>query len=306
MSGGRRVSAFGLDVQADFDIPGTVQDAAGLGKSLFLKAVPATELEPLLGQPRILRDLNVFDGSAYVMLEGADGDVLFSYGRRALFHLSADRQVLRCAPFTSEHPSWKRVLLDTILWTVSWLRGFELLHASAVGTAAGIVAFVAVSGGGKTTLAAEYLKRGAPLFCDDILALEEAGDQVLAYPGPPLVNLPRKVEPSSVGAADVIAEFDDERWVSLGTQTPAAEPLAAVVLMNRAQGETARCTQIDGTSLALLPHAVYFPHVAARERARFELFGTVAGTTPLLSLTADPSVPGATLADLVGDRIDAQ
>ena len=68
------------------------------------------------------------------MLEGADGDVLIRYGHRAFFHLSADRRVLRCAPTERDDPIWQRVLLDTVLWTASLLRGYELLHASAVQT----------------------------------------------------------------------------------------------------------------------------------------------------------------------------
>ena len=100
------------------------------------------------------------------------------------------------------------------LWTVSLLRGFELLHASAVTTDHGLIALVARTGGGKSSLAAEFLRRGAALFSDDIVALDDAGGEVIAHPGPPLMNLPRVLPPAQVGGT-VVAEFGDERWVAL-------------------------------------------------------------------------------------------
>ena len=83
-------------------------------------------------------------------------------GTARIFHLSTDGRVLRCAPTDRDDPIWQRVLLDTVLWTVSLLRGYEQLHASAVRTADGVIAFTAGSGGGKTSLAAEFLRRGRP------------------------------------------------------------------------------------------------------------------------------------------------
>jgi hypothetical protein len=192
--------------------------------------------------------------------------------------------------------------MDTVLWTVGLLRGYELLHASAVETGAGVVAFVSGMGGGKTSLAVEWIKRGAVLFADDIVALDDRSGAVLGYPGPPLMNVPASQE-GSLPEAVTLARFGDERWVQLDTRSRAPAQLSAIVIVHRAPGEVARCDPITASSLGLLPYAVSLPHLEGRARRRFELLSAAAQSTPMLRLGADPAVPPAQLADLVQAQI---
>jgi hypothetical protein len=299
-----RVVGFGLEVTADFPLPGLeMMTGAEPAHRLVLRRVTADMLPAPGDEPRYLRNLQAYGGSGFVMLEGAAGDVLFQYGRRAIFHLSADHRLLRCATGTGNEALWQRVLLDTVLWTVSLLRGFELLHGSAVGTPGGTVALVAGMGGGKSSLAAEYLRRGASLFTDDVIALAGAEGAVVAHPGPPLMSLPRRLTGDRLRGAEVIADFGDEHWVRIARETPVPRPLAALVLIHRVPGARASCSRLDATSLTLLPHVVTLPHLTQRARHRFEMFGAVAASTPVLSLTADPSVATHDLADLIQGQI---
>src|ERR1035441_1963395 len=87
-----------------------------------------------------------------------------SDGTRAVHHLSADASVLQCAPSDPAEPSWWRVVLDSVLFTVALLQGYEALHASAVATRDGVIAITAAAGGGKSTLLAELLLRGLGLM----------------------------------------------------------------------------------------------------------------------------------------------
>ena len=116
------------------------------------------------------------------------------------------------------------------------------------------------------------------------------------------MNLPRVLAPAPVGGT-VVADFGDERWVALDRAPAAASPLAAVVLVNRVPGDVARCSATDATSLTLLPHAVSLPHLADRARRRFDIFGSVSASAPILSLHADPTVPPSELADLIDRRL---
>jgi len=63
-------------------------------------------------------------------------------------------------------------LLGPALGAVLQERGRLVLHASAVATAAGVVAFLGGHGSGKSTLAAALAKRGLPVVTDDALVLE--------------------------------------------------------------------------------------------------------------------------------------
>jgi hypothetical protein len=300
------VTAFGLTADADFPLPGRRLGAvAAPGRRISLEQVDPGALSPLVDEPRRLRHLVAYAGCPFATLEGASGDLLFHFGPRALFHLDADHTLLRCAFTRRPDRLSERVLLDTVLWTASLQVGFELLHASAVTTSAGVVAFVAERGGGKSTLAAEFLRRGATLFADDIVALEDAGGTVIGHCGPAVMNLPVTVDETALADAEVLATIEDEHWVNLpAAAQPAARP-AAIVLVRRTDGATLHCGHVPATTLTLLPFAVTLPHMTARGRRRFELFGQLAAGTPVLELTADPATPAAALADAVAHQVAA-
>jgi len=70
------------------------------------------------------------------------------------------------------------LLAGAALAMVATLAGKVVLHASAVSTKRGIVAFAGPSGQGKSTVAALAALAGAPLFADDVLAVD-LGDLVV-------------------------------------------------------------------------------------------------------------------------------
>ncbi len=78
---------------------------------------------------------------------------------------------------------WQRLLLAQVLPLSATLQGLELLHASAVGWNGRTFGLVARAGTGKTSVAAHVVARGGVLVTDDVLALEEKDDVVVAHPG---------------------------------------------------------------------------------------------------------------------------
>jgi hypothetical protein len=68
-------------------------------------------------------------------------------------------------------------------------RGRLVLHASAVAFDAGVVAFLAASGRGKSTLAAALRGQGHPLVADDVIAVQMDGPAPIVYPGIPQLKL---------------------------------------------------------------------------------------------------------------------
>jgi hypothetical protein len=269
------------------------------GPAVTLAPADPQALFALTGDARFLRHLVAYEGCPFATLEGVDGDLLFHFGPRALFHLQADRRRLNCAFARPGDRLTERVLLDTVLWTTSLQLGFELLHAGAVTTEHGTLAFVADQGGGKSTLAAEFLRRGGTLFADDIVALEEAGGTITAHPGPAVMNLPAAIDPADLAGAEVLATLGDERWIELPAVPQPPTDLGAIVLVRRAKSASLGCRRLPATTLALLPFAISLPHMTARARRRFEVFGALADATPVLELTADLTTPPATLADAV-------
>ena len=246
--------------------------------------------------------VSTIDGRPYTMTRGSEADYLMTYGRDAQYLLSPDLRELRCSPARPAEAAWRRFLLDTVLWSASLLRGTELIHASAVRGRDGVTAFAAFSGGGKSSLARELMRRGASLFADDIVALPPETDELRAHPGPALMNLPRRAGGHD-RVGDVIGRFPQEDWVTVPRAAREPDRMAAICLLRRRSGSALALRRLRPTVLDLLPFTLGFPHLRGRLRQRFELFARVAAEVPVYELSAPLEAPPQSLADLVAPLV---
>ncbi len=140
----------------------------------------------------------------------------------------------------------------TVLPMAIQLGGREVLHASAVITAAGVVGFCGVSMTGKSTIAYELSRRGYGLWGDDALAFDTTGTSIDALALPFQLQLREPYDdaaPSSAPARPV---------------SEASVPLAAVCTLERARpAEAPESVRVRRLSPAeafrpLLSHAYCF------------------------------------------------
>jgi hypothetical protein len=255
----------------------------------------------------------VIDGAPFVVERGCDGDHRFVHGEppdhsgspspqtRAIHHLSADVSVLQCAPADQDDLTWWRLLLDSVLFTIALLHGYEALHAGAIATPNGAIAITATTGGGKSTLLTELLSRGHVLLADDVLVLQPRATQPpLSYPAAPLMTIPaaRVAMLSMPQPPDPIAALGEERWIAFPT-FPRPLELKALVVLDRqptSQPQPSLC-KIEAPLAALLGALMSFPDTVERQRARFELASSLASTVGLWRLTASADTPPDALAD---------
>jgi hypothetical protein len=257
------------------------------------------------------------DGATFVVERGTEGDHRFIHGAhpdqsgsptkatRAVHHLSADASVLRCAPTKPGEPEWWRLVLDSVLFTVALLKGYEALHAGAIATQDGVIAITAASGGGKSTLLTELLGRGEALMADDVLVLESRGTGLpLAHPAPPLMTVPAarvstltEATPREATPREAICAVEDERWIAVPTNREPL-PLKALVVLDRRPGHGLGTSmeKIEDPLAPLLGALMNFPNTPERQRARFELASVLAATSTLWRLTADLDTPPDVLA----------
>lgn len=109
-------------------------------------------------------------------------------------------------------------LLNPVLALCIRLRGGTVLHASAVGTDAGAVLFVAPSGYGKSTMAYEFARRGSTIFSDDVSTLcqlKQGLGVAPAYPHLRLWGWTVEELMGSENALPLIAPDWDKRFVDL-------------------------------------------------------------------------------------------
>jgi hypothetical protein len=292
-------AAFGLTVESSLDLREVAaSDGWSAHPDVAVRLAPEGAVERCWSgsdAPPVWQ-ATLADGQALTLEHGRSGDHRFAYAGGAVFHLSADSSTLLCTPRDAASPAWKRVLLDSVLFSTALIRGFEALHAAAVELPHGIVALSGASGAGKSTLTAELIRRGASLFADDVLALDRHGSAIRAHPGPPLMNLPAH-EPMPGPGTRVLGTFPDELWLAVARPTPAPRRPAAIFLLD--PSGDAGVERVHNGVLALLARALRFPHLEARAAERFDLFAALAATTPVFRLRASGRAPRSLLADLV-------
>jgi hypothetical protein len=313
------LAAFGLSLRFETPPPGA-WEARPLREpsfpSLQISSVTAQAVEHSWSGLQAIGWEGVIDGAPFVVERGIAGDHRFVHGAhpeesgaysdetRAVHHLSADASVLQCAPSDPAEQSWWRVVLDSVLFTVALLQGYEALHAGAIATPDGVIAITAASGGGKSTLLSELLQRGLALMADDVLVLESRGTEPpLAHPAAPLMTVPATRIPTlrQESPPETISSLEQERWIAVPVH-PEPLPLKALVVLDRQPGSQlsglhTSLQKIENPLAPLLGSLMDFPRSPERQRTRFELASVLASRTALWRLTADLDTSPDVLAD---------
>ena len=116
-----------------------------------------------------------------------DDGYLLRFPSCADFFISTDTSQICCRPLQGvPEATVRHLLIDQVIPLVLSRREQIVLHASAILTLDGVIAFVAKSGKGKSTLATSFVQNGFPLVSDDclVLRIEQGGWTALpSYPG---------------------------------------------------------------------------------------------------------------------------
>ncbi len=296
--------AYGMRLSSSFPIPGmTPLETLGDGlPALSLDLASPAELEltwrSTSEEPQWRGRLG--DGLELTIEHGAAGDVLFSYADRARFHLNEPMDRLGCAP-NSDGPDWQRVLVSKVIPSISVMRGYEALHAAAVESPAGVVAIMAPSGAGKSTLAAELLRRGWPLFADDVLVLDGQAGAVVAHPGSAHMNIaghmPAGLEPEMLG--EQLAILAGERWMTARALATGPRQVSMLCLLERGPGLQRGAEQLPAGPLLLAPYILGLSTDPERQRKRFDLYADLMESCTLVRLSAGLGDGPRETADLI-------
>jgi hypothetical protein len=298
--------AYGLQLHCSFELPGMPAKSEAALPALSIERVSPPELDcTWSGSAGAAEWRGVLgDGCPLTIERGVGDDLLFTYADRARFHLDAARLTLLCAP-AEDGLHWQQVLLGRILPNVGLERGYEALHASAVESPEGVVAVLAPSGMGKTTLATELMRRGWPLFADDVLVLRADADGLRAHPGAPLMNV--AVRGTGDGEQDApgrtLAVLAGERWVAAENASEGDRPVRMVCLFERGSGLALEAQCLRPSPLPLSPYMLGLPGDYERERSRFSLFADLVDCAELVKLTCSTDDSPAELADLLENTL---
>jgi hypothetical protein len=192
-------------------------------------------------------------------------------------------------------------LLGPVLATFLHQRDQLVLHASAILSKKGLIAFVGVSGAGKSTTAGWFATNVGPLFTDDLLPVSIAGGgRPLVRPGYPLVKLSSAAleafEPRDAQILPVKIEGYPKLRVRLARPSvPAAGPIEHIFVLRR--GAKAAYSALSKTDAfrAVMEHSYMgkYPDAfagAARKVLHLQQCTTLARTVKVGELTVPSSL----------------
>jgi hypothetical protein len=133
-------------------------------------------------------------------------------------------------------------LMGNLFAVLCHQRGLLPLHASAIAAPQGAVAFLGASGAGKSSLAAFLARRGHRILADDICLVDPAAPRDRrVLPVAPWLKLWNTtldaMGESSHGLSRIFT--DDEKYRYTLQQAELPTPLAELILLDRAEGQTA-------------------------------------------------------------------
>lgn len=195
MTGSYRCSIYGLGVVANSTIPGVPSSTIASedirisfgSLPAWLHEVSDTQIETSYiadyksecGEPA-LRVFRVLDGRYYRFRYADETEFLVDNAGTEIW--AAWRE-----PLTLEDTS--TYLLGPVMGFVMLLRGVVCLHASAVAIGNEAIALLGPAGSGKSTTAAAFAERGYSVLAEDVVTLDDRGDQFLVRPGYPCIRL---------------------------------------------------------------------------------------------------------------------
>jgi hypothetical protein len=225
--------------------------------------------------------------------------------------VSPDGGELLCdpEPLSSE---WTTLLFAQALPLAATLRGFEVIHASAVALGSGQLGggaalFTGPQGAGKSSLAGALVRRGTPLLSDDTVALELRDGLLLAHAGPALLQLRSdehellsEHERAALGPLE--AAFGKHRFTPSACSSPLR--FAGLFLLEHSRHGPA-VERVEAVDPVALLASTFNLSVRSKERLtrHLDLAVALAESGRIFRLRIQPGIEATRLAELLLERL---
>ena len=166
-----RYTAFGLRIESDIELFQLKQDRSAEPANLSI----------------VLGDVSTHGFSQKLFrsqphCQAHDGAIWLSIPETCRFLIEGGNKITIDAPSSSDMQTVKLYLLGSGFGAILQQRGMLVLHGNAIEIGDFAFIVVAHSGVGKSTLAAEFFRRGFRLLADDVCAVDNAGFVYPSYP----------------------------------------------------------------------------------------------------------------------------
>jgi len=285
------------DARAPASLPTRVSlDPHGLKRRWSSCSSTARRMRELRDGEHVLLSVDLAEPAGYLLRADEVGSVL----------ITTDGTELLCDPLP-DRPGWAMILPAQALPLAATLRGLEVIHAAGVVLGEGAALFAGPPGLGKSSLAGAFLRRGARLLSDDVVALTRHDGSLIAHPGGELLQL-RPAERD---------RLSDEELAVFGTDTPFAgkhryapqvsdspSPLRAFFLLERAtRGRVIE--HLEAVDPFALLATTFNLSVRTPERLerQLDVVETLAASGRIYRLRVVPGIDATRLADIVEEHL---
>jgi hypothetical protein len=254
-----RVRVFGGELATDRPLPGLpVARTAGDGPFPFWELHTRDSDDTPVGHSPGLTPIGrlQYANGAVVTLavHGSSSEIVVS--DTGCFTLTnGDMRIAHLTPRAVDRAAVALDLIGVVLPYALHRDGAWCVHASAVETPGGVIAFVAPSGAGKSTLASACVTRGCALVADDVVVLRQRADGITVTPA----GVPLRLHADTARAVGVASDEADD-WGKVrvhGALAQRTSLLAAVYVLQPMRADVAltRAPRAPrAAALALLAH----------------------------------------------------
>ncbi len=174
---------YGLVIASENLFPGEIPIGNG-EVDILVRSISPSEPPPSL--PEWFINWTLPGGEKWLSCAKTDSGYLLRFNELADFSIDQKGNEILCMPKSGiPEDTIQHLILDQVIPLVINLRGGEALHASAILTPHGVVAFAGPAGSGKSTITGSLVKMGYPFVSDDCLTLQEEGLNIYAIPAYP-------------------------------------------------------------------------------------------------------------------------
>lgn len=198
---------YGLRVRSAVRLPiPAASPASDAPVDLVIRAREAAEPPVIVGQ-QVAWAPCPMHGADTRVYRGEQGTWLWNQNAGTC-HVSPDARQIDVYPGLDSDPrTLGLALAGQVLVFVLHQRGHPCLHASAVNTERGAIAFLGPAGQGKSTMAGSFLRRGATLITDDALPLRLMADGAAVVPSLPMMKVWPETAVETLGVAEALPDL---------------------------------------------------------------------------------------------------
>jgi hypothetical protein len=264
-----RLTAFGLDVECDWPLAGSVpvaaEDDASAPATTVVRRVAGDDFRAAWDVPgeRIFEPAFADRRTRFTVDRGSEHYQVWleDFGR---YLISTDGTWIGCEEDPAARDVQERFVFAQALPVAAVLQGYEVLHAGAVCAPGGAAAFLGQSGSGKTTITARLVLRGAGFMTDDVLSLGTSGPDAVAHPGPPFMAI-RPEDAWMVGAEQVGQAIGSSDKLHVARRVPDG-PVPLRVLYYLARGGSCEIAPLGDEARRAILGQAFVPYLTTPER----------------------------------------